>query len=120
MTMRLTALLPPPPTPITLMRAPALVSSANASLSGTLPVLAVAPPFLSCVSGIDASHVVPGVLEELLEESAQASGHTTERAGADEPGGFTHVVALRVLDEADRCGERGGVDMVGKSPALEG
>jgi hypothetical protein len=34
MTMRLTALLPPPPTPTTLMRAPALFSSSSRSRSG--------------------------------------------------------------------------------------
>ena len=89
--MRLTALLPPPPTPITLMRAPARLSAVERQPSSRRR-------FSASVGCVCRRSAIPCVLlprrpargiqsdlEEFLEQHAQPAGHAAERAGSDRP-----------------------------------
>src|SRR6185503_2749058 len=85
-TMRLTALLPPPPTPTTLIRAPARVSSASFKRNEL--------PRSSDIRGLPS--------EKFLEQPAQPPGHASESADTDHAAaGFAHVIPLRVEHETD-------------------
>src|SRR3954463_2392410 len=86
-TMRLTALLPPPPTPTTLIRAPARTSSASFNRS--------------VVSRCSAIHRPPS--EELFEQSAEPPGHPAQRPRTDKAPRLDDVIPLRVQDKPHRC-----------------
>src|SRR5687767_7588321 len=98
-TMRLTALLPPPPTPTTLMRAPVRCSSASFSRNG-----------VSRMSVIQAS-----TLEKFLEQSAQPSGDASKRAGAHHATGLAHMISLRVQHQSDSRRELGIAYVIGEA-----
>src|SRR5688572_17438796 len=98
-TMRLTALLPPPPTPTTLMRAPVRCSSASFSRNGISRVSAIRPP----------------LLEEFLEQAAQPSGDAPECAGAHQTPGIAHMMPLRVQPQSHSRGELRIADVVGEA-----
>src|SRR5688572_23685554 len=105
--MRLTALLPPPPTPTTLIRAPVRPSSSSLSRS----IEAVSEPVIVCL----ASAMRPS-LQEFLEQRSQPSGDASERAGANRPGRLHHLIPVRVHHEPDcrRIGRT--VDVIRESP----
>src|SRR5947207_13619011 len=91
-TIRLTALLPPPPTPTTLMRAPARGSSASFNRIG-----------VSRCSAIHRLHnVVRPVSEKFLEQSPEPAGHPAEGPRSDEAPRLAHMVPLRVQHQAHR------------------
>src|SRR6267142_1039818 len=91
-TIRFTALLPPPPTPITLIFAPRRVPRSSVSRS-------------SCEAR-SSDCFMPGLLlEEFFENPAQPAGHAAERARAD-AGRIGLAVAMGVEHETDRRRKR--------------
>src|SRR5688572_18900605 len=103
-TMRLTALLPPPPIPSTLIFAPRRASGSSTSRISMSPSRCVIDRLPS---------------EELLEDAAQPPGHAAERAGADARQ-LRRAVAVRIEDQPHRRGERRAVDVIGKAPDANG
>src|SRR6202171_841672 len=117
-TIRLTALLPPPPIPMTLIRAAGPSPSSRWSRSGR-------STRLSSASGVSYRSVIrhsfahsgrPGLSsEEFLEQTTEPAGHTAERPRA-------HREARRVADkvpvciqhQADAGGKRRTVHVVGQ------
>src|SRR6188768_3649370 len=105
--MRLTALPPPPPTPITLMRAPVRTMSSSRRIRSFSEPWALkwrasilSGPFLG--------------LEKFFEERPQTSRDSSERAGAYARGLGLHVV-MGVDHDADRRGEYRIADVIGES-----
>src|SRR5438876_740460 len=94
-TMRFTALLPPPPTPMTLIFAPRRVSASSVKRSGSASRTRESNSLI-CASSSS---------EELPENSPQPPGHAAEGPGAH-AGHLRHAVAMRVEHEPDRRGKR--------------
>src|SRR5262249_52660377 len=105
-----TALLPPPPTPTTLMRAPVRASSASFNRS---PVGSMSPSILCRVSPMVPTSFIS--LEKFFEQRAQPPGHAAERAGPDRTCRFAGLIAVRIHHEADRRRKRGVVDVIRQS-----
>src|SRR5262245_5535203 len=93
-TMRLTALLPPPPTPTTLIFAPVRFWVSSVSLS------------------VSSRIIASWTSEELFENSTQASGHAAEGPGTRAPG-LGHSVAVRIQRQTHGGAERRTVHVVG-------
>src|SRR5262245_22508701 len=116
-TMRLTAFPPPPPTPITLMRQPFRTTSSSRRIRSFSAGITWRAS-MSCASFRNARRAVaPGTRssEKLLEQRAQPSRETAERADAD-PHRLGLHVAMRVQHEADRRRERRAVDVIRQPP----
>src|SRR5436190_18301069 len=102
-TIRLTALLPPPPTPITLILAPRRAAGSSVSRSSCAPRSSdffMSPP-----------------LKELPENPPQLSRHTAECARAHTRG-FRLPVAMCVENQSHRRGEGRAADVVGEPAHL--
>src|SRR2546427_5507485 len=93
-TMRLTALQPPPPTPITLIRAPLRVSLSSISRSRS-SLRAFWPSKSLMLSPPGTTYPR---LEEFLEDASQAAGHPAEGARTHARR-FGPAVAVRVEHE---------------------
>src|SRR5688572_25486057 len=127
-TMRLTALLPPPPTPITLIFAPRLASGSSVSLSLSVSIISasVSAPNCQLPTPNESCEPPPWELEvgrrgflvckskKLFEDAAEPSGHPAERPGAGTRR-LRCAIAMRVQHDADRRRERRAVHMVGKA-----
>src|SRR5689334_5736936 len=111
-TSRLTALLPPPPTPTTLMRAPARNSSASLNRSGVSRCSAIHCP-LSELLGKSVS-------EKFLEKPPEPSGHTAERSRPDEAPRLAHMIALRVQHQPHRRRKLRIGDVIGQPAHTRG
>src|SRR5438874_7718733 len=94
-TIRLTALLPPPPTPTTLMRAPARASSASFNRIGVSRCSAIHPLLVRIVES-------EPVLEKFLEQSPEPAGHAAEGPRADKAPRLADVIPLRVQHQPHR------------------
>src|SRR5688500_15310640 len=101
-TIRLTALLPPPPTPITLILAPRLVSGSSVSLSLSSIIFAT----------------VQRPSEEFFEDAAEPQGCPAECAGA--VARIRGAIAMRVEHDADRRREYGTVHVIGQTANADG
>src|SRR5689334_13081083 len=104
-TMRFTALLPPPPTPTTLMRAPDRPCSSSLSRNASVPVEVTCVPFAMCP---------PRCLEEFLEKGPQPAGHAAESSGAHGACRLAGAVSMCIHDEPDGRRECGTVHVIRK------
>src|SRR5262245_11803911 len=109
-TIRLTALPPPPPTPITLIFAPrrASGSSVSRSLSASRLSGSLMPLLLSFTA-----------LEEFLEDPAQPHGYASKRPGPH-PHRFGGPVPVRIQTEPDRSCEDRAAHVICQPPDADG
>src|SRR5688572_23550090 len=109
-TIRWTALLPPPPTPTTLILAPSRDSgssvsrSFSASLPRASPCLIVRPP---CRAGRSTR------LKELFENAAESYGHAAKRSRTAYR--LRDSIAMRIEHQPDRCRKLRAVDVIRQS-----